>query len=74
MKGALDVVLRHCTTLPDCSPLTLRERDSFVAKSQELGQQGLRGTATIVSSIKHNYVLHFGESTTGISYYIALFF
>lgn len=43
MKGALDVVLRHCTTLADGSLLTLRERDSFIAKSRELGEQGLRG-------------------------------
>ena len=43
MKGALDVILRHCSTLPDGSPLTLADKDSFVAKSEELGTKGLRG-------------------------------
>ena len=43
MKGALDVVLRHCNTLPDGSPLTLKDKDSYTAKCEELGHQGLRG-------------------------------
>ncbi len=43
MKGALDVILRHCTTLPGGSPLTLADKDSFVARSEELGNKGLRG-------------------------------
>ena len=44
MKGALDVVLRHCTTLLDGSPLTDNERQAFQTVAVEFGLKGLRGT------------------------------
>ena len=43
MKGALDVVLRHCTTLPDGSLLTDKERQIFEGVAMDFGHKGLRG-------------------------------
>ena len=44
MKGALEVVLRHCTTVyPSNLPLSLKERAHFEGVSAEIGKQGLRG-------------------------------
>ena len=43
MKGALDVVLRHCSTLLDGSPLTDKERAEFETIAMEFGRKGLRG-------------------------------
>ena len=43
MKGALDVVLRHCTTLPDGSLLTDKERKIFEGVAMDFGHKGLRG-------------------------------
>lgn len=43
MKGALEVVLRHCTTVyPSNMPLSLKERAHFEGVSAEIGKQGLR--------------------------------
>ena len=42
MKGALEVVLRHCTTMfPNNAPLTLKERAHFAGVSSEIGKLGL---------------------------------
>ena len=43
MKGALDVVLRHCTALLDGSPLTEKERVVFEGVAVDFGRRGLRG-------------------------------
>jgi len=43
MKGALEVVLRHCSTLPGGSTLTDAQRTHFEHKASELGRKGLRG-------------------------------
>ena len=44
MKGALDVVLRHCSTLPDGSLLTDKEKQMFEGVAADFGHKGLRGT------------------------------
>ena len=43
MKGAIDVVLRHCTSIPDGSALTDKEKQLYFAKVKEFGYKGLRG-------------------------------
>lgn len=43
VKGALEVVLKQCVSLPDGSPLTSIDRDHFEECGRELGQRGLRG-------------------------------
>jgi magnesium-transporting ATPase (P-type) len=43
MKGALDVVLRHCSTLLDGSPLTEKEKQVFEGVAVDFGRRGLRG-------------------------------
>ena len=43
MKGALDVVLRHCSSLLDGSPLTEKEKKVFEGISIDFGRRGLRG-------------------------------
>lgn len=48
VKGALDVVLRQCLTLPDGSPLTSVDRQHFESAAHELGLRGLRGQRAIV--------------------------
>ena len=46
MKGALDVVLRHCTTLPNGTILTDADRELYESKGRELGHRGLRGMSS----------------------------
>ena len=43
MKGALDVILRHCTSLLDGSPLTEKEKQVFEGVAMDFGRKGLRG-------------------------------
>ena len=43
MKGALDVVLRHCTTVAGGEPLTPALHEHFTTVASEFGHQGLRG-------------------------------
>ena len=44
MKGALEEVLKHCSTLyPSSSQLTDRDRDHFEAVAANMGRHGLRG-------------------------------
>ena len=43
MKGALDVVLRHCATLLDGSLFTEKERQVFEGVAKDFGHRGLRG-------------------------------
>ena len=44
MKGALEVVLRHCSVLPGGATLTDTQRDHFESVASEMGRKGLRGT------------------------------
>ncbi len=46
MKGALDVVLRHCHTLPNGSVLTAADKKHFEGVGEELGLKGLRGSSS----------------------------
>ena len=56
MKGALDVVLRHCHTLPNGCVLTVADKEHFESIGRELGHKGLRGVYT--SSVLTNvYIL-----------------
>lgn len=48
MKGALDVVLRHCSTLLDSSPLTEKEKKEFEGVAIDFGRRGLRGIVLIL--------------------------
>lgn len=43
VKGALDVILKQCTTLPDGSPLTSVDVEHFNSVAHDLGLKGLRG-------------------------------
>ena len=43
MKGALDVVLRHCSTLPSGCVLRDVDRDHFQKIASDFGYKGLRG-------------------------------
>lgn len=43
VKGAIEVVLSQCTTLPDGSPLTSVEREHYESAARDLGLKGLRG-------------------------------
>ena len=49
MKGALDVVLRHCSSLLDGSPLTEKEKKVFEGISIDFGRRGLRGRIILLS-------------------------
>lgn len=45
MKGALSVVLHHCSmSCTNQTPLTTKEKARFEGMSAEMGHQGLRGT------------------------------
>ena len=43
MKGALDVVLRHCSSLASGTELVEEHWSVFRAKASEFGHRGLRG-------------------------------
>ncbi len=43
VKGALDVVLKQCATLPDGSPLTSVDKEHYHSAAHDLGLKGLRG-------------------------------
>lgn len=43
VKGAMDVVLRQCVSLPDGSPLTSIDKEHYMNAAHELGMRGLRG-------------------------------
>ena len=43
MKGALDVVLRHCTTIDGGELLTPALCDHYTSVARDYGHQGLRG-------------------------------
>ena len=45
MKGAMEVVSRHCSTLHhNHTPFSVKERAHFEGVASEMGHQGLRGT------------------------------
>lgn len=48
MKGALSVVLKQCSSLPDGSPLTCIDKEHYESAAQELALQGLRGQSSIL--------------------------
>ena len=49
MKGALSVVLRHCTVIgQNHAPFTTKEKAHFEGVSAEMGHQGLRGPTIIL--------------------------
>ena len=49
MKGALSVVLRHCTVIgQNCAPFTTKEKAHFEGVSAEMGHQGLRGLTIVL--------------------------
>ena len=43
VKGAIDVVLRQCSVLPDGSPLTPVDKERYQDTAHDLGLKGLRG-------------------------------
>ena len=43
MKGALDVVLKLCASLPDGSPLTSIDQGHYENAARDFGLRGLRG-------------------------------
>lgn len=49
VKGAMDVVLRQCSSLPDGSPLTSIDKEHFTNAAHELGMRGLRGQRSVVT-------------------------
>ena len=46
VKGALNVVLKQCSTLPDGSPLTSVDQEHYENAAHELGLKGLRGESS----------------------------